>query len=59
MMLGLVAAVIFAVAFLIAATSTSTSVLFAPGTLLLAGLACLALHLSGVGTAWKVSGRRR
>jgi len=58
MMLGYVAAVIFAVAFVIAASSTSTDAVFAPGTLLLAGLACLALHLAGVGTAWSTSRRR-
>jgi hypothetical protein len=58
-MLGMVAAVIFAVAFVIAATSTATDAVFAPGTLLLAGLACLALHLSGVGTSWSASRRTR
>jgi hypothetical protein len=57
-MLGFVAAVIFAIAFVIAASSTSTDAVFAPGTLLLAGLTCLALHLSGVGTAWRAPSRR-
>jgi hypothetical protein len=42
MMLGLVGAVIFAVAFVIAATSTATDAVFAPDTLLLAGLDCRA-----------------
>lgn len=58
-MLGFIAAVIFAIAFVIAATSTATSVVFAPGTLLFLGLACLALHLSGVGTGWSAPARRR
>lgn len=57
-MLGIAAAVIFAVAFLIAATSTATDAVFAPLTLIAAGLALLALHLSGVGTKWS-SPRRR
>jgi hypothetical protein len=58
-MLGIAAAVIFAVAFLIAATSTATNAVFAPLTLIAAGLALLALHLSGVGTSWSSSRRSR
>jgi hypothetical protein len=58
MMLGIVAAVLFAAAFLINATSTSTDAVFAPLSLIAAGLACLALHLSDVGTAWKPPRRR-
>jgi hypothetical protein len=46
------------IAFLINATSTATSAVFAPMSLLLVGLICLALHLSGVGTGWSVPGRR-
>jgi hypothetical protein len=57
-MLGFVAAVIFFIAVLINATSTSTSAVFSPMSLLLVGLICLALHLSGVGTGWSVPGRR-
>jgi len=55
--LGFAAAVLFIIAFLINATSTATSAVFSPVSLLLAGLACLALHLAGVGTKW--SARRR
>jgi hypothetical protein len=58
-MLAIIAAVIFAIAFLLSATSTSTSAVFSPTSLLLAGLACLALHLAGLGTGWKVPSRRR
>ena len=58
MMLGIVAAVIFAVAFVIAATSTSTNAVFAPPTLIAAGLAVLALHLSEVGANWSRPRRR-
>ena len=58
-MLAIVAAIIFVIAFLLNATSTATSAVFAPTSLLLVGLACLALHLAGVGTGWKVPSRRR
>jgi hypothetical protein len=59
MMLGIDAAVIFAVAFLVNATSTSTDAVFAPLSLIAAGLACLALHMSGVGTKWSAPRRFR
>lgn len=52
-MLGFIAAVLFAIAFVLNATSTATSVVFSPMSLLFAGLTCLALHLSGVGTTWR------
>jgi hypothetical protein len=58
-MLAIIAAIIFVIAFLLNATSTATSAVFAPTSLLLVGLACLALHLAGVGTGWKVPSRRR
>jgi hypothetical protein len=58
-MLAIVAVIIFVIAFLLNATSTATSAVFAPTSLLLVGLACLALHLAGVGTGWKVPSRRR
>jgi hypothetical protein len=57
-MLAIIAAILFAIAFLLNATSTSTSAVFEPMSLLLVGLACLALHLAGIGTGWKVPGRR-
>jgi hypothetical protein len=58
-MLAIAAAIIFAIAFLLNATSTATSAVFSPTSLLLAGLACLALHLAGVGTGWSLPRRRR
>jgi hypothetical protein len=58
-MLGFVAAVLFIIAFLIYVTTTATSVVFSPTSLMLAGLACLALHLSGVGTGWAPRRRTR
>jgi hypothetical protein len=57
-MLGYVAAILFIIAFLLNATSTATSAVFSPTSLMLAGLACLALHLAGVGTGWALPGRR-
>jgi hypothetical protein len=58
-MLGFIAAVLFIIAFLINATNTATSAVFSPTSLMLLGLACLALHLSGVGTGWAPRRRRR
>jgi hypothetical protein len=53
-MLGFVAAILFIIAFIINAASVATVNLFSPMSLLLAGLACLALHLVGVGTSWSI-----
>lgn len=50
--MGAIAAVLFVIAFFIHGTGTSTNVWFTPTSLMLAGLACLALHLLGVGTGW-------
>jgi hypothetical protein len=50
--MGLIAAVLFGIAFIINGTGTSTNVWFSPTSLMLAGLTCLALHLLGVGTNW-------
>jgi hypothetical protein len=57
-MLGYVAAILFIIAFLINATNTATDAVFSPTSLMLVGLACLALHLSGVGTGWAPRRRR-
>jgi hypothetical protein len=58
-MLAIAAAIVFAIAFLLNATSTATSAVFSPTSLLLVGLACLALHQAGVGTGWSLPRRRR
>jgi hypothetical protein len=58
-MLAIIAAVLFIIAFLLNATSTSTSAVFSPTSLLLVGLACLALHVAGIGAGWSVPGRGR
>jgi hypothetical protein len=58
-MLAIIAAVIFVIAFLLDITGTVTNVVFAPASLMLLGLACLALHTAGIGTGWYASARRR
>ena len=58
-MLAAVGAVIFAVGYLINATSTSTDAGLTPFSLLLAGAFCVALHLAGVGSGWSYPSRRR
>ncbi|MCW2871579.1 hypothetical protein [Actinacidiphila oryziradicis] len=58
-MLAIVAAVVFAIAFLINATGTATDAVFTPTSLLLVGLTLLAAHLGGLGTSSGWSGYRR
>jgi hypothetical protein len=50
-MLALIAAVLFAIAFIINAAGISTDAVFQPFSLLLVGLALLAFHLTGNGPA--------
>ena len=57
--MGLIAAILFAIAFFINGSGTSTNAWFTPTSLMLAGLTCLALHLLGVGTGWYSHSRRR
>jgi hypothetical protein len=53
-MLGFVAAILFAIAFIIHAANVAISnAIFTPTSLMLLGLVFLALHLSGVGTSWR------
>jgi len=52
-MLALAAVVIFAIAFIIQVTRTSTDAVFAPEALVIVGLACLALHQAGIGASWR------
>ncbi len=58
-MLAIIAAVVFFIAFLLKVTGTATDDVFAPLSLLLLGLACLALHIAGIGTGWSFTRRRR
>ncbi len=52
-MLALVAAVIFAIAFIIRAAGVATDAVFAPASLVIVGLGCLALHQAGIGAGWR------
>lgn len=56
-MLALVSAALFGLAFLLNATTASVPAVIDPTSLLLLGLACLALHQAGIGTA--TAGRTR
>jgi hypothetical protein len=56
-MLGLIAAILFAIAFIINAASIATDAVFSPFSLMLAGLALLAFHLIGTGS-WTPDYRR-
>jgi hypothetical protein len=51
-MLAIIAAIIFAIAWIINGTGTATNGWFDVTDLLLLGLALLALHQAGVGTTW-------
>ncbi|GHC57112.1 hypothetical protein [Streptomyces flavofungini] len=51
-MLAFVAAMLFVIAFVIHATETSTEAVFSPTSLMLVGLALLAVHSGGVGAGW-------
>ncbi|HET6355473.1 hypothetical protein ACFYW6_13210 [Streptomyces sp. NPDC002659] len=58
-MLAFAAALLFVIAFIIHVTETSTEVIFSPTSLMLVGLALLAVHLGGVGSGWSPRGRGR
>lgn len=57
-MFAIIAAVLFAIAFILNAANVATDSVFAPLSLAFVGLALLALHLAGVGPA-ETFGRRR
>jgi hypothetical protein len=48
-MLAIVAVVVFAIAFIIRVTGIATDAVFAPASLVIVGLALLALHQAGIG----------
>ena len=58
-MLALIAAVLFAAAFIINAAGLATDAVFAPLSLTFVGLALLAFHLTGSGPALPAYKRRR
>ncbi|MGV9878538.1 hypothetical protein [Streptomyces sp. NPDC003006] len=51
-MLGIAAAVLFFIAFLINAADIGTNDVFTSGNVMLLGLTLLALHVAGIGTSW-------
>jgi hypothetical protein len=53
-MLAIIAVIIFAIAFIIRVTATATDAVFAPTSLVILGLICVALHLAGLGARWRV-----
>ncbi len=53
-MLAILAVIIFAIAFVINAAGAATDAVFAPISLVILGLICLALHLAGLGAGWRV-----
>ncbi|MEU2057638.1 hypothetical protein [Streptomyces bungoensis] len=55
-MLGLVAAALFFISFLINAADISTNHVFSSVNIMLLGLTALALHVAGIGSGWS---RRR
>jgi len=55
-MFAIIAAVLFALALIFDLTKTSLGDITA-NTLVIAGLLCVALHLAGIGAAWR-GGRR-
>ncbi|SCK22171.1 hypothetical protein YUWDRAFT_01550 [Streptomyces sp. AmelKG-D3] len=58
-MLGIAAAVLFFIAFLINAADISTNDVFASTNVMLIGLALLALHVAGVGSGLRTGASRR
>jgi hypothetical protein len=58
-MLAVIAAILFAIAFVIYAAGIATSAVFAPFSLGFVGLALLAFHLTGQGPALPTYRRRR
>jgi hypothetical protein len=57
-MLGIAAAVLFFIAFLINAAELAANDVFSSTNLMLLGLGLLALHVAGVGSGWAARGRR-
>ncbi|MER6466082.1 hypothetical protein AB0D30_30320 [Streptomyces sp. NPDC048409] len=55
---GIIAAVLFFIAFLINAADISTNDTFTSTNVMLLGLTALALHVAGIGTGWSYRRRR-
>lgn len=59
-MFGFLAVALFAIAFVINGSGTTvSSAWFTPTSLMLAGLACLAVHLLGYAASWRLGRPRR
>ncbi|MER7110912.1 hypothetical protein [Streptomyces sp. NPDC000229] len=58
-MLGIAAAVLFFIAFVINAGQITTNDVFSSSNIMLIGLGLLALHVAGVGSGWAGRARRR
>ncbi|MFD5627574.1 MULTISPECIES: hypothetical protein [unclassified Streptomyces] len=58
-MLGIAAAVLFFISFLINAAEIDTNDTFSSVNIMLLGLTLLALHVAGIGTGWASRTRRR
>jgi hypothetical protein len=58
-MLAVIAAILFAIAFIINVAGVATDAVFAPLSLAFVGLALLAFHLTGIGPALPDYRRRR
>nr|WSX48440.1 hypothetical protein OG409_05440 [Streptomyces sp. NBC_00974] len=58
-MLGIAAAVLFFIAFLINAAHIATNDALSSTNFMLIGLAALALHIAGIGNGWAARGRGR
>jgi hypothetical protein len=58
-MFAILAAVLFGLALIFDLANTNLGSTVNVGTLQLAGLLCIALHLAGIGTVWRGRWRRR
>ncbi|MFF4321175.1 hypothetical protein [Streptomyces sp. NPDC001568] len=58
-MLGIAAAVLFFISFLINAAEISTNHVFSSGNFMILGLMLLALQVAGIGSTWTSRRRRR
>jgi hypothetical protein len=58
-MFAVIAAIIFGLGLILDWTDADVGDAFTPGTLMMAGLFCLALHLAGVGSAVRMGSRGR
>jgi hypothetical protein len=57
-MFAIVAVVIFGLMLILDLANKNLGDPFGAGTLMIAGFLCIALHMAGVGTAWRGFGRR-